>query len=108
MGKMEVISSFLSNVISGREILVSILSSQAISNVPAALLLSGFTQRYDLLLVGLNIGGLGTLIASMANLISYKIYVKEYPTEKGKYLGKFTLACIAFLIPLWGMAIILT
>lgn len=108
MGKMEVVSSFLSNVISGREVLVSILSSQAISNVPAALLLSGFTQRYELLLVGLNIGGLGTLIASMANLISYKIYVKEYPQEKGKYLGKFTLACVAFLIPLWALAIILT
>ena len=108
MGKMEVVSQFLSGVIAEREILVSVLSSQIISNVPAALLLSGFTQRYELLLVGLNIGGLGTLIASMANLISYKIYVKEYPTEKGKYLGKFTIACIAFLIPLWGMAIILT
>ncbi len=108
MGKMEVVSNFLSNVISGREVLVSILSSQAISNVPAALLLSGFTQRYELLLVGLNIGGLGTLIASMANLISYKIYVKEYPQEKGKYLGKFTLACVAFLLPLWAMAILLT
>ena len=108
MGKMEVVSNFLSDVVSGREILVSILSSQAISNVPAALLLSGFTQRYELLLVGLNIGGLGTLIASMANLISYKIYVKEYQNEKGKYLGKFTVACVAFLIPLWGLAIVLT
>lgn len=104
MGKIDVISSFLSNVVSGREILVSILSSQVISNVPAALLLSGFTDKYELLLVGLNIGGLGTLIASMANLISYKIYAKEYPQEKGKYIGKFTVLCVAFLIPLWVMA----
>ena len=107
MGKIDVISSFLSNVVSGREILVSILSSQIISNVPAALLLSGFTDKYELLLVGLNIGGLGTLIASMANLISYKIYVKEYPEDKGKYMGKFTVVCVAFLIPLWIMASIL-
>ena len=104
MGEIEAVSNFLSKVVSGREIMVSILSSQIISNVPAALLLSSFTDRYDLLLVGLNIGGLGTLIASMANLISYKIYVKEYANEKGKYLGKFTLACVAFLIPLWLMA----
>ena len=108
MGNIEVISNFLSDVVSGREILVSILLSQIISNVPAALLLSGFTDKYELLLVGLNIGGLGTLIASMANLISYKIYVKEYPQDKGKYMGKFTVACVAFLIPLWGMAILLT
>lgn len=104
MGKMEVISTFLSDIISEREILVSILSSQIISNVPAALLLSGFTDKYELLLVGLNIGGLGTLIASMANLISYKIYVKEYPQDKGKYMGKFTVVCVAFLVPLWVMA----
>ena len=104
MGEIEVISSLLSKVVSGKEILVSIVSSQVISNVPAALLLGGFTDKYELLLVGLNIGGLGTLIASMANLISYKIYVKEYPEEKGKYIGKFTLACMGFLIPLWLLA----
>lgn len=107
MGKMGVVSTFLSNVVSGREILVSILSSQVISNVPAALLLSGFTDKYELLLVGLNIGGLGTLIASMANLISYKIYAKEYPQEKGKYISKFTVVCVAFLVPLWVMVGIL-
>lgn len=107
MGKIEVVSSFLSEIILEREILVSILLSQVISNVPAALLLSGFTSKYEFLLVGLNIGGLGTLIASMANLISYKIYVKEYPMEKGRYLGKFTVVCIIFLIPLWLLAILL-
>lgn len=104
MGKIDVVSSFLSGVVSGREIPVSILASQIISNVPAALLLSGFTDKYELLLVGLNLGGLGTLIASMANLISYKIYVKEYPEAKGKYIGKFTIICVAFLVPLWVLA----
>ena len=108
MGNIEMVSNFLSNVVSGREILVGILSSQIISNVPAALLLSGFTKQYELLLVGLNIGGLGTLIASMANLISYKIYVKAYPQDKGKYMGKFTVVCVMFLVPLWIMAILLT
>ena len=104
MGKVDVVSSFLSEVVSGREILVSVLSSQVISNVPAALLLSSFTDKYELLLVGLNIGGLGTLIASMANLISYKIYAKEYPQEKGKYMGKFTVVCVAFLVPMCVLA----
>lgn len=108
MGKIDAVSTFLSGVIMDREILISILLSQVISNVPAALLLSGFTNQYELLLVGLNIGGLGTLIASMANLISYKIYVKEYPKEKGKYLGKFTITCVALLIPLCILAIVLT
>ncbi len=100
MGKIEVIHTFLSEAMKGREILISIVSSQFISNVPAALLLSSFTDRYDLLLVGLNIGGLGTLIASMANLISYKIYAKEYPKDKGAFIGKFACVCVAFLIPL--------
>lgn len=104
MGKIDMISSFLSEAVSGREILVSILCSQIISNVPSALLLSGFTDQYKLLLVGLNIGGLGTLIASMANLISFKIYAKEYPDDKGKYMGKFTIVCVIFLIPLCIMS----
>lgn len=108
VGKSERISDFLSHIIGGREIAVSILSSQIISNVPAALLLSGFTDEYQKLLVGLNIGGLGTLIASMASLISYKIYVREYPGEKGRYIGKFSLISVIFLIPLCVTAWVLT
>lgn len=106
MGNIEFISNFLQEVVSGREILVSVLSSQVISNVPAALLLSSFTDKYELLLVGLNIGGLGTLIASMANLISYKIYAKEYPDKKGKYIQKFTLLCVVFLAILGAVALV--
>ncbi len=87
----------LEELVGGREILVGVLASQCISNVPAALLLSGFTQAYRELLLGVNIGGLGTLIASMASLISYKSYARQYNNTKGKYLLWFTAANLVFL-----------
>jgi len=59
--------------------LAGVLSSQLISNVPAAILLANFSGAYKELLWGVNVGGLGTLIASLASLISYKLYTKEYP-----------------------------
>ena len=71
-------------------------ASQIISNVPAALLLSGFSGDYSALIVGTNLGGLGTLIASMASLISYKHIARMYPMEKGRYLG-FTVVNLLFL-----------
>ena len=71
--------------------------SQVISNVPAALLLSGFTDQGVSLLIGTNLGGLGTLIASMASLISYKYAAKEFPALKGKYLAHFTAMNVLFL-----------
>ena len=76
------------------------VSSQVISNVPAALLLSGFTENYAKLLVGVNVGGLGTLIASMASLISYKIYAHHYNEQKGKYFLWFTIANVGYLAAL--------
>ena len=75
----------------------AVLASQALSNVPAALLLSGFTDNGTALLVGTNLGGLGTLIASMASLISYKQVVRRSPHKKGKYLLWFTAANLVFL-----------
>jgi Na+/H+ antiporter NhaD/arsenite permease-like protein len=108
MARIDGVRHVFSMLLEKSTLLFSVVSCQVISNVPAALLLNGFTNQYALLLVGLNIGGLGTLIASMANLISYKIYVKEYPMDKGKYLGKFTVVCVLFLIPLWALAILLT
>ena len=69
MGRVEAFSEFLKNIILNNEAVTSVVSSQVISNVPAALLLSGFTDKTDTLIVGTNIGGLGTLIASMASLI---------------------------------------
>ena len=72
--------------------------SQFISNVPAAILISEFTNNWQPLLVGVNIGGLGTLIASLASLISYKLYVNEFPKEKRKYFILFSILNFSILI----------
>ena len=69
--------------------LVALISSQFISNVPAAMLLAGLTQEADALLLGVNIGGLGTLIASMASVISYKLFIGEHPSLNKSYLKMF-------------------
>lgn len=108
MGNIEAISSFLENVLSGREFAISVALSQVISNVPATLMLSGFTTNYKPLLLGVNIGGLGTLIASMASLISYKAYSKEYNENSGKYLLVFTAVNVVFLIILVVTALLLS
>ena len=77
------------------------LASQVISNVPAALLLSGFTDQWEPLIIGCNLGGLGTLIASMASLISYKQIANQYPQKRGRYLAVFTLFNLIFLLILY-------
>lgn len=97
IGEIETIRNVLQEFVSGREVGVGIAASQVISNVPAALLLSRFTKDYAKLLVGVNIGGLGTLIASMASLISYKIYAHHYNEQKGKYFRWFTIANVGYL-----------
>ena len=102
MGNVDIIKEFLQHLVAGREVFVGILTSQCISNVPAALLLSGFTTDYKSLLLGVNLGGLGTLIASMASLISYKFLVNQYPDKKGRYMLWFTIANIVFLLILSG------
>ena len=106
MGRVPVFNAFIQNIIDGNEVLTSIVASQFMSNVPAALLLSGFTKRYELLIVGTNLGGLGTLIASMASLISFKYIGKEYGHLKGGYMLYFTVANILFLIVLFGYTLI--
>lgn len=90
IGRVEAFRQVLERMLEGREMFVSAACSQIISNVPAALLLSGFTEQWESLIVGTNLGGLGTLIASMASLISYKQIVREYPALRGKYLLYFT------------------
>ncbi len=97
MGRIPLFRDFLERMITGNEVLTSVLSSQVISNVPAALLLSGFTGNYEALIVGTNLGGLGTLIASMASLISFKYIGKEKKESRTKYLIYFTLANLIFL-----------
>lgn len=96
MGRLPQFAAFLQQIVSGNEVLVGIASSQVISNVPAALLLSGFTEDIPALIIGVNLGGLGTLIASMASLISYKLAAKESGAA-GRYFRFFTLANICFL-----------
>ena len=91
------ISSLFQQLITGNELLCSVAVSQVISNVPAALLLSGFTDQGASLLIGTNLGGLGTLIASMASLISYKYVARDFPGLKGKYLAHFTAMNVLFL-----------
>jgi Na+/H+ antiporter NhaD/arsenite permease-like protein len=75
----------------------SILLSQFISNVPASILLAEFTSDWKPLLLGVNIGGLGTIIASMASVISYKLYIQSYPNDGKKYLLTFSLYNFSFL-----------
>lgn len=107
IGNMEnipAVADIFVNLVGGNELEVGILASQVISNVPAALLLSGFTENYQALLVGVNLGGLGTLIASMASLISYKIYAHHYNRTKGIYLLWFSVANIVFLAVLFVVA----
>lgn len=102
LGNIPVIRDTLQALVNGRELLVGVVASQAISNVPAALLLSGFTSDYRALLAGVNVGGLGTLIASMASLISYKILANKYDEKKGKYFQWFTIVNVVFLIILFA------
>lgn len=98
MKNMPSVTIFMERIITGRELGCGIVFSQVISNVPAAVLLSGFTSNVKALLLGTNIGGLGTLIASLASLISYKIYSNSNGHQNGKYMAVFTGMNLAFLI----------
>ena len=100
MNRIPDINLWLSSVIHGHELITSVFASQIISNVPAAILLSGFTDNISALIIGTNLGGLGTIIASMASLISYKYYGTTAGKQNAVYLGVFTLLNIVFLIGL--------
>lgn len=100
VGRIPAFCAFLQDIITGREVYTSIIASQAISNVPAALLLSGFTDDFAALVIGTNLGGLGTLIASMASLISYKYVAKEAGGRRGAYVLLFTVGNVCFLAAL--------
>ncbi|MCR5093613.1 MAG: citrate transporter [Lachnospiraceae bacterium] len=103
IGRIPQIHRTLEELVTGREFIAGVAVSQVISNVPATLLLSGFSEDLGELLAGVNAGGLGTLIASMASLISYKSYANACPGQKGRYLLQFTaanlflLACLLLL-----------
>ena len=97
MGRLPAFSAFLAGALAGREVEVAVVASQVISNVPAALLLAGYSENWPALIIGCDLGGLGTLIASMASLISYKFFARRYPEQKGKYLLWFTLVNVGLL-----------
>lgn len=107
MGRIPLFNNCLKTVIDGRECVTGILSSQLISNVPAALLLSGFTDNLKPLIIGVNLGGLGTLIASMASLISFKLIGRENKSLRSRYLLYFTAVNIVFLAILLGAYVII-
>ena len=107
MKRIPQVSEFLVSVVQGRELLAGILTSQIISNVPAAILLSGFSSDFSALLTGVNLGGLGTLIASLASLISFKFFAKEYPDKKGSFMKEFTIWNLLFLLVLAAEAFLI-
>lgn len=92
ISSLNIVKDFLSNILDGSNntYFSSILLSQGISNVPATMLISNFTNYYKELLLGVNIGGMGTIIASMASVISFKLYVKEYKSFSGQFIKSFT------------------
>ena len=100
ISSMSIIKNFMVNILSSENstFMFSIVSSQFISNVPATMLISPFTPYYKELLLGVNIGGLGTLIASLASVISYKLYIKEYPEDGVDYMKIFTIYNILGLV----------
>jgi len=98
IGNIEKVQLFISSVIDDHEIFASVLTSQIISNVPSAVLLSGFTDSAEKLLVGVNIGGLGTPVASLASLISYKYYMKSDNAHGGKYMLIFMISGFSMLL----------
>ena len=98
ISQWEAFRQILAAFLTGHEFLVAIFASQVISNVPAAVLLSGFTDNAAALLLGTDIGGLGTLIASMASLISYGIFIRAYPWQQGYFLKIFTALNVVYLL----------
>lgn len=90
------ISSFLTSSVRGREYVWGILLSQLISNVPAAIVLYPFTKNLAALLYGVDTAGLCSLIGSLASVINYRIYVREYPENGKKFIKTFTLISLAF------------
>ena len=107
MARIDVVREFLSWLLDKNTLLVSTLSCQFISNVPSAILLSQFTENYADLLVGVNIGGTGTLIASLASLITFREYLSHEKDGAKKYLLLFSAFNFAFLLLLLGACVLL-
>ncbi len=107
MARIDAVRELFSYLLSKNTLLVSIASCQCISNVPSAILLSQFTDNYADLLTGVNIGGVGTLISSLASLITFREYTKHNPGKTLYYVGVFSAFNFAFLAILTGFMLFL-
>ena len=100
MARIDLVRQIFSGLLNKSTLLFSILSCQVISNVPSAILLSQFTENYRELLLGVNIGGVGSLIASLASLMTFREYTAHNPGKTGYYMRVFTLFNLLFLVVL--------
>ena len=107
MARIGAVRSLFSFLLDKSTLLFSVVSCQVISNVPSAILLSQFTENYADLLVGVNIGGAGTLIASLASLITFREYIKHEPKKVLYYIKMFSLFNFAFLILLTSVMLVI-
>ena len=107
MARIDVVKELFSSVLHINTLLFSVISCQFISNVPSAILLSQFTSDYHSLLLGVNIGGVGTLIASLASLITLRQYNTLAGGNMGRYVAKFSAFNFGFLILLTGLCSLL-
>jgi len=107
MARIPAVEQFMAALLDKSVLVVSTLSCQCISNVPSAILLSRFTDNWQELLLGVNIGGAGTIIASLASLITFREYMSHNPGKAGYYMGRFSLINFAFLGILLGFCMIL-
>ena len=98
MARIDAVKQLFAWLMEKSTLLFSVLSCQIISNVPSAILLSQFTDNYRDLLIGVNIGGVGTLISSLASLITFREYTKNNPGKSGYYMGMFSLFNFGFLL----------
>ena len=98
LARIEEVNIFFSNLLKKNVYFTTLLSCQFMSNVPTSILLSKFTNDYIPLLYGVNIGGLGTLIASLASLITFRNYAALNPKKIGQYLALFTFINIIFIV----------
>ncbi len=107
MARIDVVRDFFSYLLDKNTLVFSVLSCQVISNVPSSILLSQFTEDYANLLVGVNIGGVGTLIASLASLITFREYTSHNPEKTGYYIGMFSAFNFGFLAILTVLMLII-
>ena len=107
IARIDEVSSFFSGILEGRELLISAALSQAISNVPAAVMLAGFTDNGTKLMLGADLGGLGTVIASLASLISFQFYRQAEGAKTGRYMLVFTVINFGLLAVLLGFEFVI-